>query len=172
MHVYHPVMLCVSQLTAKTPDWAVGTKAAISLKRKPAAAATAPSTAVPAPVPKAWTLNPDDGDDDAADELMDDEELLTAEDRARPAPVAASDCEVGAGRKACANCSCGRAEAEAAGAPPAKLTQEMLDNPVSNCGSCGLGDAFRCAGCPYRGLPSFQPGAKIQLTSDFLVADV
>ena len=31
---------------------------------------------------------------------------------------------------------------------------------------CGLGDAFRCAGCPYRGLPSFEMGKKIELVSD------
>jgi hypothetical protein len=44
------------------------------------------------------------------------------------------DCEVGAGRKACANCSCGRAKAEAAGVK-VELTQEMLDNPQSACGN-------------------------------------
>lgn len=90
----------------------------------------------------------------------------------RPVPAAGGDdCEVGAsGRKACENCSCGRAEAEAAG-QTTKLTQEMLDNPQTNCGSCSLGDAFRCAGCPYRGLPAFEVGKKIQLPADFLLAD-
>lgn len=56
-----------------------------------------------------------------------------------PAVPSADDCEVGAaGRKACANCSCGRAEAEAAGVK-VDLTQDMLDNPVSACGSVGVG---------------------------------
>ena len=44
------------------------------------------------------------------------------------------DCEVGASKKACADCSCGRAEAEAAGIK-AELTADMLENPQSACGS-------------------------------------
>ena len=71
-------------------------------------------------------------------------------------------------RKACKDCTCGRAEADAQGVR-LQLTQEMLDNPQSACGSCGMGDAFRCAGCPYRGLPSFEMGKKIELPMDFLV---
>lgn len=86
----------------------------------------------------------------------------------------ADDC--GASKKACKNCVCGRAELEAAGeAPPLqKLTVEMLENPGASggCGSCALGDAFRCGTCPYRGLPVFEPGKKIELGSDFLAVDV
>ena len=41
---------------------------------------------------------------------------------------------MGASKKACANCSCGRAEAEAAGVKAA-LTPDMLENPQSACGS-------------------------------------
>lgn len=48
--------------------------------------------------------------------------------------AAADDCEVGAGKKACKNCTCGRADAEAA-VQKVDLSQDMIDNPQSACGS-------------------------------------
>ncbi|WIA10712.1 hypothetical protein OEZ85_010887 [Tetradesmus obliquus] len=159
----------VTTVSAHLPDFAVGSKDSIKLKPKPAAAAAADTSSSK----KAWLLAGDDLGDEDGGELLDDDELLTEEDRQRPAAAAKQDdCELGPGgaRKACKNCSCGRAEAEAAGVK-VELTKDMLDNPQSACGNCSLGDAFRCAGCPYRGLPAFEPGKKIELPSDFLTAD-
>eukprot|EP00884_Botryococcus_braunii_P021344 jgi/Botrbrau1/7894/Bobra.9_2s0067.1 len=141
-----------TEWNATTPTFEIGAKVPINLKT------TTPSSK------QTWTLAPDIDDAD----LIDEDDLLTEEDRS-VRPVV--NCGPSTTKKACKNCSCGRAEAEAAGVKQ-KLTKEMIENPQSNCGSCGLGDAFRCAGCPYRGLPSWKPGEKIQLPSDFLLADV
>lgn len=141
-----------------------GTSCVMTTARKPDVSMGAKSSISQAQTTTTWKIAVDEDDED----LMDDDELLTEEDR-KPAEPPKNDCSTS--KKACANCSCGRAEAEAAGVKM-QLTQDMIENPQSACGSCGLGDAFRCATCPYRGLPSFQPGKKIELPSNFLLADV
>ncbi|XP_047065307.1 anamorsin homolog 2-like [Lolium rigidum] len=108
-------------------------------------------------------------------EIDDDEHsLLTEDDLKKPQLPVAGDCEVGAtkkARKACKNCSCGRAEAEQK-VEKLGLTAEQIDNPVSACGSCGLGDGFRCSSCPYRGLAPFKLGQKVTLSDNFLSAEI
>ncbi|TVU44022.1 hypothetical protein EJB05_03446 [Eragrostis curvula] len=93
-------------------------------------------------------------DDDS--ELIDEDSLLTEDDLKKPQVPVVGNCEVKATRKACKNCVCGRAEAKQK-VEKLELTEEQINNPQSACGSCGLGDAFRCGTCPYRGLPPFKP---------------
>ncbi|KAK1272698.1 hypothetical protein QJS04_geneDACA019158 [Acorus gramineus] len=107
-------------------------------------------------------------DDDM--DLIDEDSLLTEEDLKKPQLPTVGDCEVGTTRKACKNCTCGRAEEEEK--VKLGLTDEFLNNPQSACGNCGLGDAFRCGGCPYRGLPPFKLGEKVVLPGDFLADDI
>ena len=156
-----------SSTTAKKPNWSPS--AAVALPRKANETAAAVSV---------WDAAAEAADDE--DETIDEDALLADDDLkpkikldAEGKPITSAPCPPT--KSACKDCSCGRAEREAAngGKPEAapKLTKEMIENPQSNCGSCGLGDAFRCGGCPYRGLPAFQPGKKIELPADFLVAD-
>ena len=99
--------------------------------------------------------------------LIDEETLLKDADKEiKSAPqAAASGCATS--KKACANCTCGRAEQESNGEVLAKvkITTDMLENPQNQggCQGCSRGDAFRCAGCPYRGLPAFTPGQPIKI---------
>ncbi|KAG8066694.1 hypothetical protein GUJ93_ZPchr0004g39918 [Zizania palustris] len=108
-------------------------------------------------------------DDDS--ELIDEDSLLTEDDLKKPQLPVVGDCEVGATRKACKNCTCGRAEAEEK-VEKLNLTPEQIANPQSACGNCGLGDAFRCGTCPYKGLPPFKLGEKVSLSNNFLDADM
>ena len=85
--------------------------------------------------------------------------MIDVEARAK---AARDDC---GGRKACDNCTCGRAEQEAM-----ESREEENKAPyTSACGNCSKGDAFRCAGCPYLGKPAFKEGEQhliLNLTDD------
>mmetsp|Transcript_101408 Transcript_101408/g.254225 ORF Transcript_101408/g.254225 Transcript_101408/m.254225 type:complete len:279 (-) Transcript_101408:144-980(-) len=97
----------------------------------------------------------------ASVERINEDDLL--EDVPKPQGKGKSDCS--SQPKACANCSCGRKELEdKLGAEEAKKRLEQ-GKERSSCGSCYLGDAFRCETCPYRGLPAFKPGTKVELVS-------
>jgi len=140
------------ETTAAKPNWNQGAAMPLSLKKKKTAATPTPK---PAEEPsnnakKVWTISADDGED-----LMDEDSLLE-DSTLTPKPKPASDCSTS--RKACKNCSCGRAEMEENG--------DTTAQPTSACGNCYLGDGFRCAGCPYRGQPPFKPGDKVQISLD------
>lgn len=112
------------------------------------------------------TFGTEDGGDDA--DVIDEDGLLDGGLLAPPPAMSAvgnrgdDDC---AGRKPCDNCSCGRAEVyaaeqegEGASGEPGGARQPGTRAPGSACGKCNLGDAFRCASCPFLGKPAFKAG--------------
>lgn len=162
----------VVSVECRKPGFEVGQSSALKLnlkKKKPNAAkingfekqSSTSKTAI-------WSLDASDMLD-AEVELMDPDSLLDESDYVKPDPLSLKyDCGTNkAGKKkACKNCVCGLAEELDAGKPISARA------PSSACGSCYLGDAFRCASCPYLGMPSFKPGEKIALTDRQLKGDV
>lgn len=101
-----------------------------------------------------------DDDDDDDDGLIDEDALLSDTSNLLAPPPAMTDrtkqddCS---GRAPCENCTCGRADTQNGGGPTTTTTTNTAPK-TSSCGKCGLGDAFRCASCPYLGKPAFKPG--------------
>ncbi|KAI9835557.1 MAG: hypothetical protein M1819_002008 [Sarea resinae] len=130
----------------------------------------------------------EEGDDDD-DELIDEDTLLNEEDLARPI-IQPPEClpKAGKRRRACKDCTCGlkeKLEAEdtskrsaADGQLRTLTTMKKLgradlaevdftvQGKVGSCGNCALGDAFRCDGCPYVGMPAFKPGEEVRLLNN------
>ena len=153
------------------------TNGALPLRRKADSARQASKKAV-------WTLS------SPSTPTIDAEALLTDADRARP--VTCEPLTAGAPRrkKACKNCSCGLAELEAEETRTGKVVlldtngavevgsgeeekQRLLaaakaaPKATSSCGNCFLGDAFRCASCPYLGRACADKLINPSLTSVF-----
>jgi len=145
--------------TASKPAFEVGSSKLLSFAKKPVAAPVAP----PPAAASIWTL--EDMEDDTV-ELMDSDTLLDAADQVKPDPASLRVCGTTGKRKACKDCSCGLREELADGKEP------VTKSVTSSCGSCYLGDAFRCASCPYLGMPAFKPGQKIQLSDRQLNPDL
>ncbi|KAI9903330.1 hypothetical protein N3K66_002682 [Trichothecium roseum] len=129
-------------------------------------------------------INLDDVGSD--DEIIDENELLTADDLKRPIQIP-PECQPKPGkrRRPCKDCTCGLAEkmnAEDAERQDQatkdlnvlKLQSDDLydeldftvQGKTGSCNSCSLGDAFRCATCPYIGLPPFKPGEEVSILNN------
>ncbi|XP_026809509.1 anamorsin homolog isoform X2 [Rhopalosiphum maidis] len=113
----------------------------------------------------AWKL------DDNNSETISEDDLLEADDLKKPDTSSLRVCATTKKAKACKDCTCGLAEE--------LETNRLKDTPKpdtsnakSSCGSCYLGDAFRCASCPYLGMPAFRPGEKVQLSGNLLQDDL
>lgn len=163
-------------LIAQKPSFSQG--ASISLKKAAAPAVVSLPRRTLDPALKSskqalWTLS------SPSTPPIDPESLLTPEDRARPAACEPITNGGPRRKKACKGCTCGLAEVEEAERQTGKIvvldgsesgeTKEIgmsekdrlmaaaksSSKATSSCGSCFLGDAFRCASCPYLGMHSF-----------------
>lgn len=154
----------ITHIEAKKPAYEVGQKMKLNFKKKPTKKAV-------------WATI-------SADDIEDEDLLLDESDRLKPTKESLSrpdDCELTDGkRKACKNCTCGRAEEEASGVVSLDLMDDIQDEIVEvdptpkkkGCGSCTLGDAFRCSTCPYLGMPAFTAGENVALGGMFAQDDI
>ncbi|KAL7052888.1 hypothetical protein AAHC03_026458 [Spirometra sp. Aus1] len=156
-------------MTASTPlSYSIGSESMLPWANvKPTPAATPDLGEV-------WDAVENDVAGGRTDSLINTRQLLTAADLDKPPtapcgePTAVASTTGAPKKRACKNCTCGLAELESKEAAEAKDAA----GAKSACGNCYLGDAFRCASCPYRGMPAFKPGEKVVLPDEFLKADV
>ncbi|CAL9727649.1 fe-S cluster assembly protein Dre2p [Monosporozyma unispora] len=120
-----------------------------------------------------------DVNDDDEDESIDEDDLVN-EKSGNVAMIVCGKSKTKK-KKACKDCSCGIKEEEEQEIDNIRSQQDKVvqftedeltevdftidGKKVGGCGSCSLGDAFRCTGCPYLGLPAFKPGEAINLNS-------
>jgi hypothetical protein len=139
-----------------------------------------------------WAFTTSASASGAATPTIDESTLLTDADLERPTLVKRADCDVKRTRRACKNCTCGLREilldekeaddlveagfaAQPNATAPAPSTngtaaakktpavRKITSGVTSSCGNCYLGDAFRCGGCPYLGMPAFEPGQAVKI---------
>ncbi|XP_074645159.1 anamorsin homolog [Tubulanus polymorphus] len=152
--------VCLTQISGQKPAYEVGAQTRLKLSF----GAKKPKDVVKTAA--VWSLSANDVLDD---DIIDSDALLDEEDLKKPDPKSLkAECGPNSGRKkACKNCNCGLADELDAGGTPTQKTPQQ----ASACGSCYLGDAFRCASCPYLGMPAFKPGDKVTLSERQLKAD-
>ncbi|KAL1723667.1 DUF689-domain-containing protein [Schizophyllum commune] len=174
-NVLTPTITPDGALMAQKPAHAPA--AAVSLASRPLAR----KKTDPAAKKALWSLSA------PATPKIDADALLTDADRARPAACAPASASGPKRKRACKNCTCGLKELEeeevrnskvvmmnATGEGLVEVSQGEKERLVaaakaapkatSSCGNCYLGDAFRCASCPYLGLPAFKPGEKVEIS--------
>lgn len=131
-------------VVCEKPEWNIGQGEKISLK---------PSSNISTGSKWKMSLN------DLADEgLVDEDDLLNdGLEKRTTTGCSGEEITLPSGRKACKNCTCGLADEE--------NLSESSDEKKSSCGNCYKGDAYRCANCPYLGLPAFEPGMESVMLS-------
>uniref|UniRef100_T1J532 Anamorsin homolog n=1 Tax=Strigamia maritima TaxID=126957 RepID=T1J532_STRMM len=144
------------EIICNKPNFEIGSSCLLNLKKVNPDENTA----------KIWSISSSEIIDD---DIIDSDQLLDEEDFLKPDPATLKVCGTTGKRKACKNCSCGLAD-ELADEKGASSNNER--KATSACGNCYLGDAFRCASCPYMGLPPFKSGEKVTLTEQQLKADL
>jgi len=162
------------EVMCQRPPWQSGAAAPLSAVIKLKPTATPP---IAADSKAKWSLTASELNDDGVADLVDDDALLAKEQEKVVVARVEADCGTGKGaaRKACKNCTCGLAAeliADERAKGPAKPAAAVANGTVpattkvvSACGNCGLGDAFRCSGCPYLGQPAFkQSGDVVKLS--------
>lgn len=128
--------------------------------------------------PATEPITPPGNDEEEEGDIINEDDLIDDKYSTAAFSIPAR-CDPGPGKKrrrACKDCTCGLKEAEEAEVNSKRNDLVQLNNDelaeidftvpgkaVGGCGSCALGDAFRCDGCPYLGLPPFKPGEIVSI---------